>query len=490
MSSCPLVHGISEVKIAQVEPKSTASPVKKWLHQHPTVQKTAIVALGTLGVKTLYDGLLNYSFYSVALGSALIGGAYLSDKIVPIIVPPTHDPSNRAYNQEMCRGVSLTYKGNLPILTIPKSVKPFDAGYARGYMMAPQIKDLLEKNAFAFHTIRGLPREIPHLIKEMMEIIPDEYLDELKGLVEGYNAKRESWYFLKGKELTLEDLIYFHLLPDYAHLDFKEADNSLQRSDREVVGCSVVVDGDQETGPRAIRVVDWIPMDVYGKDSFIECRENADGIKTVGQSFPVFVGALTAMNQHGLCGAINVARGFTDYPEKLPAVFYLRKLLENCHSVRGEKSAESFWNENSPLGPFNLSILDKEDAAGVHFYQGKNKSHHIRWWKEGSELQTLNFRYGEKGENNPTPSNSAQRKCEIQNYYDNMRDQDQYDQMDSSDRLKGVLKGPEVNNIRTISATYLDPRKKVFEISFDNGYAGDRPLLEVPVEEWFNSQSS
>lgn len=480
------VYEQKEIITTENRLRSPGYVLKKELHDHPYILKTMIAALAVFGFKTVYEGLQNYSFHTISVGAVLVGSAYFLNKTLPIFIPPAHDPFTRVFKTDTCRGVSLTYKGNLPILTIPKEVSPHDAGYARGYMMAAQIKDLVEKNDFAFHTVSGLPRKIPNLIEKMKQIIPSEYLTEMKGVAAGYNAKRESWRFLKGKELTLNDLIYFHLVPDLGHMDFQEADKWVARQLEYPMGCTVVVDGNEKSGPRAIRTVDWIPMDVYGKYSFVELRETADGVRSAGQSFPLFVGALTAMNDKGLFVAMNVARGLTDYPDKMPAVFYLRKMLETCASVKGEKSAESFWQKNSPLGPFNLSVLDENDAAGIHFYQMEDRSHHIRWWKQGTELVTLNFRYGEKGETNATPTNSAERKAEIGDYYHKLRGNGNYEKMDSSLRLKEVVQGPEVNNIRTITAAYVDPKNRIFEMSFDNGFAADQTLLRIPASEWFS----
>lgn len=66
------------------------------------------------------------------------------------------------------------------------------------------------------------------------------------------------------------------------------------------------------------------------------------------------------------------------------------------------------------------------------------------------------------------------------------------DLQDSRRRLHHVLHGPEVNNIRTVSAAYLDPKKRSFAIAFDNGYAADRPLLQIPTHQWLlrNSEGS
>jgi hypothetical protein len=124
----------------------------------------------------------------------------------------------------------------------------------------------------------------------------------------------------------------------------------------------------------------------------------------------------------------------------------------------------------------------------VHFYQMKDRFNHIRCWQPGSELVTLNFSYGEKGETNAIPTNSSERRVEIKNYYQQVRDQGRYYKLDSIDRLKGVLEGSEVNNIRTISAAYIDPKNRQFETSFDNGFAADQPLLKIPAREWFLRQ--
>lgn len=471
-------------KLSPAVIRSTASPVKKWLHHHPKALKAAQVALAVLGFKIAYDGLKTSTYYKIALGFVFMGAAYASKWVAPIFIPPAHNPAVRAFTVDQCREVRLEYFGNLPILKIPFGVKPFDAGYARGFMMAAQIHELVSKNDFAFYTIKRLPRKIPFLIDKMKSLIPQEYLKELEGIAAGYNDKRKEW-ILKGRPLTLDDLIYFHLLPDIGHLDFKEGNNWLQRQREEMMGCSTVIDGNEQTGPRAIRTVDWIPMDVYGKYSFVEFRVTAGKVHTAGQSFPLFAGFLTAMNDKGLCAAINVARGLTDYPERLPAVFYLRRLVETCGSIKGENGAAAFWQAHSPLGPFNMTILDPTHAASVHFYQNENRTHHVRQWVPGSQLVTLNFRYGEKGETNPTPTNSVERSHEIKAYYKKLKDLSIYNTTDSEYRLKGLLKGPEVNNIRTASTAYFDPKNRLFETAFDNGYAGDRQLMPVPVGEWF-----
>lgn len=485
MNTCSEVYGSQVACAASTPPKSTGSPGRKWLHENPSVSKAAIASMALWGIGTALKGIVNYSISRAAFGAVAFAGSLLLEKTFPFFIPPTHDPHNKAFIPSSCKGVSLTYEGNLPILIIPKNISPFDAGYARGYMMAAQIKELIGKNEIAFF-FRWLPNKIPFLTEKMKQVIPSIYIEEMKGIAAGYNSKRETWKFLKGKELTLDALIYFHLVPEIGHLDFKEANNWSQRYQADFMGCSVVIDGDAATGPKAIRTVDWIPMDVYGKYAFAELRETEEGVRIAGQSFPLFAGCLTAMNEHGLCVALNAARGITDYPVNMPAVFYLRQMIETCNAIKGDEGAENFWKTRSPLGAFNLSILDPDHAAGVHFYQGFDDTPYERWWQPDSQLITLNFRYGELGETNPTPTNSAERKYEIEQYYRTLRMQQKYYNMSVESRLKPVLKGPEVNNIRTTSAAYMDPRKRMFETSFDNGYASDRPLMQIPAALWFS----
>jgi len=177
---------------------------------------------------------------------------------------------------------------------------------------------------------------------------------------------------------------------------------------------------------------------------------------------------------------MNVARGLTDYPNKTPAAFYLREMIETCRSVKGEEnSAELFWNTHDPLGPFNLTVVDSEQAVSVHFYQKEDNGHHVRCWTAGKPLLVLNFRYGEKGPTNPTPTNSYQRQEKITDYGDDSIDQ----------RLQSLLRGSEVNNIRTTSAAFVHPKNGVFETAFDNGYAGDQSLIAILLESFFNSEN-
>lgn len=491
---------------------STASPTKKWLHNNPEVQKIASFALMFLGV-VMADNELNnnqarplslYSILPLAGALLLVAASLALHKFMPFFIPPTFNPAERAFKEQsircgaVCREgtssvyaekmITLKYVGNLPVFTVPKGVSHYNAGCAKGYMMAEQIRHLISQNDFAFHTLKGLPRDISNIIEKMNTVIPKNSFLEMEGIACGYNKKRREWQFFKGKELTLEQLIYFHLLPEICHLNFGKENKQLEEEE-EIVGCTVVVNGksDRENRitPHAIRTVDWL-ANLYGKYSFVEERVTENGVRYVGQSLPLFVGCLTAMNEYGLCVAMNVARGEESYLDRLPAVFYLKELID-CHSVSGKGGAEAFWQEHLPMGPFNLSVLDEHDAAGVHFYQlEKGTKTNVRWWRLDQELVTLNYRYEEQGETNPTPTNSAQRKAEINEYFAKRRvTSTEHPELNRGITLKGILKGDEVNNIRTITAAYMDPKTRRFQIAFDNGYAGDRPLLDVPTASWF-----
>lgn len=462
---------------------STHSPVRKWLHHHPLVTQIAVLALLGIGLSLILNGGKKRKYSEIAAGALMNVLAFYSNKMLPVFIPPAMKQHRAYFTPGECKGVTLKYEEGLPpVLHIPKQASPFDAGYARGYLMAVQIKEMISKNDFAFHTLRGLPRKIPHLITQMRKVIPTEMLAEMEGVAIGYMQRRSEWRFFKGLPLTSDMMVYFHLLPDIGHLNFVEAN---RWAEREVMGCSVIIDGTAKTGPCVMRTVDWTALDIYGKYSFIERRDYEHGMKTVGQSLPLFVGALTGMNNKGFGVTMNVAIGLSDYPVRMPAAVYLRKLLETCDGIKGENGAQQFWEKNDPLGPFNMSVFDKENAAAVHFFQGKGNSHTVRWWEPGKELVVLNFRMGEKGPVNATPTNSAQRIQAISRYYQEIRDKGLYESMSPEQRVKHIAKDPEVNNIRTISVTYMQSKEMVMENAFDNGYAADIPLAKLPMHNWF-----
>lgn len=482
------------------ELKPSTSPTVKWLHNHPMVQKTMIAALQVLGIAAFADGTSKLSIYKVTLGIIMMGSGRFLEKAIPLFIPPTFNPDKKFFKEGVYNGVSLTYEGNLPVLTIPQWVSAKDAGYARGFLMADQIEQLIAWNNLVFFTIPSiipsrlipsLPQKITDFINQIlkMQLIPENYLEEMRGLVEGYNEKK-----IMGTKLTLHDVIYFHLLPELTHIDFYEADNWARRLQKNHdMGCTVVIDGDEATGPIGGRNLDWAPGKICGRSFFVEKRESPEGIRSIGQNLPLSVGFMTVMNEHGLCGAVNVARGLTDVPRGMPSILYLRKLIETCRSIKGEDGAEIFWSKNSPMGPFNLSLWDKKDAAGVHFYQNKDNSPNVRWWKPGNELIVTNFRYGENGQRtNPTPTFSEQREQEINSYYKKLREEGNYETTTALERLNHVIRGDEVNNVRTTTSAILNPNnifhpvKENFTSSFGNGFAADQPSMNLPTNDWFN----
>lgn len=446
-----------QIQAQTISFKSTASPMRKWLHDHPAAMQTMTCALAVFGI---YSLIQHASLSSTFSGAGLLAASYVLHKTSSLLAPPTHDPKQHVFTPATCRGVTLYQKGDLPVLRIPRDVSPYNAGFGRGQLMAAQIAELLDRVRFSA-CIAGLPKTVNALCKRVFNGLDEEYKSEILGLVAGFNAAQSV-------KLTTDDVIYFHLLPEIRNLDFKAANTWAQ----EPMACTVVIDGDIETGPLAARTLDWTPLDVYGKLSLIEERETKQGVRWINHTFPLFLGSVTAMNHHGLAVAMNTARGLTDYPVNTPAVFYLRGLVENCTTFQ---EAKEYCSRLSPLGSFNLTVFNAQEAMSIHFYQGERGTHYVRKWSMMAPLITLNYRYGEKGVTNPTASNSEERFAEINNAYHRRNPEQPLEHF-----LKGLLHGSEVNNFRTISTAFIDPKNLKFEISFDNGYAGNRSLLLAP----------
>jgi len=59
----------------------------------------------------------------------------------------------------------------------------------------------------------------------------------------------------------------------------------------------------------------------------------------------------------------------------MPSCFVNRTILENCSTV---DDAEIEVNSISPLGPFHMTVADKERAQTFHMQQGRGNQNYIR----------------------------------------------------------------------------------------------------------------
>ncbi len=473
-------------------------PIFRWMHNHPRAVKSAEVAIFAFGTYLINCGLNNYysKGLSFALGSTSMVVSSVAYKILDFFAPPTHELSHHVFEPATCEGASLVYQGDIPVLTITTD-DSFKAGYGHGFLLADQIYKIRETNSFVLHTLAREPRHTALIksIETVKKLLPQEYIDEINGLVKGYNEKRKHWRYVKGSPLTVEEIILLHLLPDKLHLELKEMENWLTRESNESaektfskseyfpMGCTTVIDGNSLSGPVVGRNLDWSSLGIYGTYSLIVQRESKDGKKTIDLGFPSFLGTLTGMNHHGLCVAMNVCRGETDYIEGIPASFYNRVCLENNRSV---EDVGEFIKSHRPLGPYHLSVTDKKDSMTVHFFQDKGKDF-VRSWDKEEPLVTTNFRYGPKGRTRPTPTNSEKREETVAKYFDDLKAIGGKEESDPVKWIEKALSLPKVNSIRNIHSVVMHPESLTLKLSFDNGWAASLPRQEIATKKWFEN---
>jgi hypothetical protein len=469
----------------QPAPQQDLDRMSVWIHEHPTTTKVLRVAGLILGIGLL----VSLPFTAPVLGIGITVSLALSGILLTIasaatlvaldlIVPPHHDMRSHVYKPQQCDGGRLYYEGDVPILSLDAD-DPFKAGKAHGYLCGAAIYQLMKRVDLMLHTFARASRahQLPNVMAEMRRVIPQEYLREMEGLVEGYNQwSREQYFWRSPKKLTVDDVLLVHLMPDSVHFDPGSFGNRNEMDPnhgrRQAVGCSAIVDREsQNSGFVFARNMDWPSFGLAGAYSFVIHRKYTNGLRsTVEVGIPGFIGTLTGMNDQGLSLAMNVCSGKTTEIRGMPAALYNRACLETCRSAQ---EVEGRTRAQSPLGAYHLTIADRSQAQSIHFYQGPADTHVIRRWEKGQPLSTLNCRYS------PQPGFSMHSSEERQQLIDN------FFATRGQRPLEDVLALPFVNNWITTHRVVMEPTTGRFRVAFNNAFAGTAPLREVPTRNLF-----
>ncbi|HEV3269087.1 MAG TPA: C45 family peptidase [Candidatus Rhabdochlamydia sp.] len=451
---------------------------------------TAVAATGIAAVVAITTATPVLGFgagtYSLISGSGLISLGAMETVRFPLlnlIVPPHHSMSQHAYSPGEYEGSKLYYQGNVPILSLDYT-SSFKAGEAHGYLCGAGISSLAWRSMFSMNRLLGLPRadQVKETLAEVREKIPPQYLEEMNGLVLGYNKwvqEQPSWKC--HPKLTADDFLLLHLTPDSLHFQPKKFEDGLKESTSPhkestppllTVGCSVIVDRDAKGEWTFARNMDWPSGGVAGTYSLIINRCYKDGrCDTAEVGFPGLIGTLTGMNDQGVCLAMNVCRGDTGTIEGMPAVFYNRTCLEEKRSV--QKITESIQKE-APLGPYHLNIADKETAAAIHFYQLPNGGHVIRPYQNGP-LATFNHYYSPKPIDEEFVHNKERK--EVFDEFCQKRDQKP---------IETALSLKYIDNRDTVHTVVMHPSSRSFEVAFDNSFAAENSLHPIDTTQLFS----
>ncbi|MBI5272604.1 MAG: hypothetical protein HY861_01305 [Chlamydiia bacterium] len=461
--------------------------MKIWMHEHPVEVKVSKVAIAIIGAGIL----ITLPFIAPLLPGVAIAGLALTGIVLTItftvshfllhyFIRPHHDMKNHVFTPGACEGGKLYYVGDLPVLSLDSD--PYKAGKAHGYLCGEAINQIVKSFEIdlGLVVIRFLKsaNTLPKTLKEVRDTIPPQYIREMEGLVDGYRcwAKEHPGHF--PKELSLDDVLLLHLLPDTLHFDLHQLEGSgpsapivVQDS---LVACSAVLEKDPKRGVVFARALDWPSLGVFGTYSLVIHRKGLEGqVDTVDIAVPGLAGGmLTGMNEAGFSVAMNVCDGRkTENIGGMPACFYNRMCLEKCTTIQDLREMVA---KIHPLGPYHLTAADPEAAASVHFYQdATNTQHVIRDLTPNNPLMTLNFCY------EPTPQksicHSTERQKELHRFFKNRGDAP----------LEHCLSVPYVNNWSTMHKVVMEPQTKTLRVAFDNAFASRAPLHTVPTHALF-----
>lgn len=450
---------------------------------HPTAVTVMMVAEGVLSCVAIAACPFVGGVTAVILG---IGGAIFLTASVVVIVAGTiffrntfgfhHDMRQHTFTPTSQGTARLFYQGDVPILELA-SDDPYRVGHDQGCMMGPYLKKILSRLNFAKYFVKFFleTKRFPHILRAIKEKIPSEYLEEMKGIADGFNTWQERESSSKKIEVTIDTLLMLHLMADQCHFDQNGAEKMAS------VACTVVVDRDEKEGLTFGRNMDWPSFGIFGDMSCVIHRKYSDGRRSTAEvGFPGLVGTFTGMNDRGVSLAMNVCAGHTISVRGMPAVFFNRSCLEHADSALHIKKRAK---EETPLGPYHLTVVDATSAQSIHFWQGGEESPCVVRKKPKHEpLITTNCRYTFLGQRYAHMHHSEEREKRIRDLF-----RREVSRPSKGDLVRESLTLPYVNNMITTHKVVMCPQSKRMQVAFDNAYCGEVPLHEVDTAVLFGA---
>lgn len=501
MATAAFIHNFIQREQAASEQQLDAidSTIARFIYEHPTVIKAieaagvvlGVTALAFLAPATAALPFWTRCFVRVVVAVAAVAAIAISAVayvVLDIIVPPKHDMQDHAFTPASFGAGRLYYQGATPILEL-KSDDPYQAGLAHGYLMEPYINEITQPLHFAQEWLGMLPKaeDLPRVIREVKKKIPERYLRELQGVVDGF-AKRSDEKWIPSRKITVDDLLLLHLMPDSIHFSPQNAEYFLRRDEQASgLACTVVIDKDKQEGITMARVMDWASYGKFGRLTCLINRKYTDGtLATAEIGFPGFCGSLTSMNEKGVSFAMNVCSGRTRDVRGMPAVFFNRLCSESADTAdKVAKVAERM----PPLGSYHLSVADSASARAFHFYQGESKkdaqSHVVRNFKEGDPLIVTNCQYRLDGTEHTHMHHSRERCAIIQKLFTQAKSQIPAATIEVGKLVEESLTLPYVNNSLSTHKVVMYPGSKRMKFATDNSYAGVATLHDVDTAPLF-----
>jgi hypothetical protein len=425
--------------------------------------------------------------------------------LIKLTIGYQHDSKNHLYRtikKETKDGITyeLQYENDIPKLTLQsKTDNNHIVGYYQGYLLAPQISKLLE-TINPIMRILVLFREFPiatdkvnrKIFQKLKQEIPKDYLNEMIGIVTGYNAFLSESPHMKLKSLTLNEVVLFHYLPEIHHMKkFKTI-----FADLLATGCTsgvTRIDGDIVM----MRNMDWFSHNIAKYTIVIE-KQIRDKC-FIDNTFPLCVGVITGMNKYGLCVSVNISPGRTTKIRGLPAILNNRQILDNCKSVQEVLEKVNTDKSYSPNGPYHATLADDKTGGRISFYLQKEKIstlkniHKYRSF-DVPEYGDINLLVKDIKDNRLTLTANVgityNRDINVSYLYNHHNSYERISNIAcyieknelSVKTIINAFKLPLVNNVETVHHMRLDPKNKTLYVAFDNNFAADKKMMPVKMK--------
>lgn len=219
--------------------------------------------------------------------------------------------------------------------------EPYERGYQHGYLLAPELAELVEYNEFLnlWSTGREWQFFIDEAVKQFVPKIDEEYLDEIKGIAEGAQAA--------GTDISWEQVLAINGANDLTTwLPFAQEDNDSGEGGH----CSsFVATGDATAGGKVVIAHNAWTSYVDGVfQNLILDIEPAQGHRIVMQSMPGLIdsGSDFFVTEAGLLGSETTIACFNAYDANGAPEFYrVRKAMQ--YADNPDEFVETMLKDNN-----------------------------------------------------------------------------------------------------------------------------------------------
>lgn len=377
----------------------------EYTYQYPSLMRKLVYVTGAssilLSAYTIPKMALNAPLQTLGAavgvaGMVLSAGSALAQHHLfgfPVSADEDTFPERERVTYKNAEATLIRSPGNLPLLkVVSRDVEDMDyqAGYVEGLILAPEIKKMLDKMFFIYPALLlalGAPftnHKLGRCLEPAMQNVPDYYMREMQGKVDGYNQWLKQ-YYPDDRLYTLPEYFLLQLLPDLRNYNPFPRNHTLDKllsriahwiieTESGDVGCTTIA---IRLGDLTFidRILDWPSHNIAGSMILRIVREKIGCETTEDVTVPIISGGLTMRNK-SLLVEINVAHGpFVTKPEGMPAILFNRMVAENAHSVQ---EAIQLLKYHKPLGAYHMTMSDGSETISIHHDQSTETLHAAR----------------------------------------------------------------------------------------------------------------